>query len=276
MHSLVERLLRAAHTRLAASGGAAALRLELELLRRSRAPAVVAPLAVRRVLVLAPHMDDEVLGCGGTLAACAARGAEVRVAYLTDGSKGYANASPAGAAPTLRERRLVELRKEEARRAAKILGWSELIFLDLPDGRLAVTDEAVARLARVLAELRPELVYLPFLTDPHPDHWATNGIFLAAARRSGLRGGTQCWGYEVWKPIPANTLVDISDAMALKRAAMREFASQNRDVNYPRAMEGMAAYRSLLSSAGSGFAEAFFAADLKLYARLHCLALDAS
>jgi N-acetylglucosamine malate deacetylase 1 len=238
-------------------------------------PLRVAPPAVRRALVLAPHMDDEVLGCGGTIAACAARGAAVGIVYLTDGSKGYANARPAGAAPDAAERQLCEIRKDESRRAAKLLGASELRFLDLPDGALAATADAVDRVAAVLAELRPEIVYLPFLTDPHPDHWATSEIFAAAAHRARLRAGTPCWGYEIWAPVPANTLVDVSETMERKRAAMREFASQNRDVDYPRALEGLAAYRSLIAGAAQGYAEAFFTADLELYARLLAVARDA-
>jgi LmbE family N-acetylglucosaminyl deacetylase len=268
----LRRVLRALHARAGRSGRAAGLRLELELLPRGRAPAIVRAPAERRVLVLAPHMDDEVIGCGGTLALCATAGADVRVVYLTDGSKGYADATPPGLPLRDDERELVATRKEEARRAAKILGLSELLFLGLPDGALAQTPQTVELLARVLAKARPELVLLPFLSDLHPDHVATGAIFVAAAREAGLAPGTPCWGYEVWCPLPANALVEIGAAMERKRAALQEFASQLGDVDYARACEGLARYRSLLTRGGRGHAEAFFTADLALYSRLHALA----
>jgi LmbE family N-acetylglucosaminyl deacetylase len=241
---------------------------DLDRLAAGRAPQLVPVPAVRRALVLAPHMDDEVFGCGGTLARGVALGTQIRAVYLTDGSKGYLGARPPGSPLDAAERRLVQRRKAEARCAGKVLGLAELIFLDLPDGALVADAAAVERLSDVLATTDPELVYLPLFTDLHPDHRAANELFLAAAARVRLRRSTRCWAYEVWRPVPANVLVDISATIERKREAMRAFESQNGAFDYPRAIEGLNAYRSLLGGEGRGFVEAFFVADLDLYARL--------
>lgn len=272
MGQLTDRVLRFLYSRYVPRPVRNPLRLHLELLRREAVPEIVRAPEASRVLVLAPHMDDEVFGCGGTLTACAAGGSEVVVTYLTDGSKGYIQDSVSRLRDSeIRslEAELVATRKEEARRAGKILGLSEPIFLDLPDGALALTPEAVGRLAGVLHRVTPDVVYLPFLTDLHPDHWMTNCLFVEAARVAGLDPAVRCWGYEVWVPLVANTLVDITGVIEAKLRAMQEFASQTSDVDYPRAIIGLNAYRSILSGQGHGFAEAFYLADFALYRGLY-------
>lgn len=248
------------------------LRAHLTLLQRDREPLRAAAPITRRLTVLAPHMDDEVFGCGGTLAAASAGGTEVTVVYLTDGSKGYEKrSSPApDAAETARfERALVEERKTEARRAGKILGFGEPVFLDLPDGALAVTPEAVARLRDALEALAPDTVFLPFVTDIHHDHWLTNSVFIEAATALGLPSATPCWGYEVWIPLPANTVVDITEAFPFKHRAMEVFESQRSEFDYRRAITALNTHRSLFTDHGRGFAEGFWVADFGLYRALY-------
>jgi len=248
------------------------LRLQFELVRRGGMPAVVQAPAACRVLVLAPHMDDEVFACGGTLAKCIGSGGEVVVVYLTDGSKGYKR-EPTLACSTAElqalETRLVARRKEEARQAGQILGLSEPIFLDLPDAALDVTPPAIKLLSDALRRVAPDVVYLPFLTDPYPDHWITNCLFVEAALHTGLSPTVPCWGYEAWAPVVTNTIVDITDVIEAKRQAMDKFVSQITDYDYPRAMLGLNAYRSLLNGRGQGFAEAFYTVDFALYRGLY-------
>jgi LmbE family N-acetylglucosaminyl deacetylase len=248
------------------------LSLELLLLQRDREPARTPAPAARRVAVLAPHMDDEVFGCGGTLALSARGGSEVTVVYLTDGSKGYAPAAiheKSDIEIRALEADLVARRKEEARRAGTLLGLSEPLFLDLPDGAIAVTDVSTERLARALRNLRPEAIFLPFMTDLHHDHWLANGLLVQSAQAAQLSADIACWGYEVWNPTVANTVVDVSSVYDLKREAAREFASQTAGFDYVRAIEGLNTYRSLFSGRGAGYAEAFFTANLGLYRRLY-------
>jgi N-acetylglucosamine malate deacetylase 1 len=266
MSPVLDSLLRTLYSGYVPEPVRNSLRLYLTLLQRDREPQAARPPARRRIVALAPHMDDEVFGCGGTLAACVERGAEVTVVYVTDGSKGYAKSAgaPGKAAD---EVRLVARRKEEAQRAATTLGLADPVFLDLPDGRLAVTREAVGRLAAALRRLAPEVVFLPFFTDIHHDHWLTNSLFVEAV--SQTRAPLACWAYEVWTPLPANTVVDITDTMERKRLAMDAFVSQRVEYDYMRAIDALNRYRSLFTTKGTGFAEAFYVADLALYRRLY-------
>ncbi|HEY0787056.1 MAG TPA: PIG-L family deacetylase, partial [Thermoanaerobaculia bacterium] len=102
-----------------------------------------------RMLVVAPHPDDETIGCGGLLALHVAEGRDCRVIVVTDGSA-HAGASPAGR------------REEEVRRALTILGSAEVEFLGIPDRQ---AEESAAEIASMLAEqiqtFRPDLLLLP-------------------------------------------------------------------------------------------------------------------
>ena len=241
-----------------------------EVIRSYRRLAVTVPESThvppcKRMAVVAPHMDDEVFGCGGTLALATKNGAHASVVYVTDGKKGYNPDRFPGEPPTdrtQREARLVERRKEEARCAGKILGLGEPVFLDLPDGELSVTRDAVAKLARALRDAEPEVLYLPSFFDIHPDHVTSTRLALEAAMSAGLPRSLWVWAYEVWTPLLANAVVDITDTAAQKDAAMAVFTSQTTDVDYPRVIRGLNTYRSLFTREGQGLAEASYVSEL--------------
>ena len=215
--------------------------------------------ADEKVLVLAPHMDDEVIGCGGTLAKHIARGANVTVAFLTDGG--------AGAAVLMAGResaRLTETRTEEAHRALATLGVQRSVFLGAEDGRLTSTPPLAATLRALLLEHRFDLVYLPFFLEEHADHRATSQILLDAANGSGLN--PQCVAYEVWTPLFPNCLVNIDETLELKRAALKHYRSQLSDVDYSHTQFGLNAYRSAAFLGGvCRYAEAFCSLPLDQY-----------
>jgi LmbE family N-acetylglucosaminyl deacetylase len=269
LNGLLAATLRVLYGRYVPEPVKSSLRLHLALLRRDVEPARLAPPS-GRLLVLAPHMDDEAFGCGGTIALAVDAGATVTFVYVTDGGKGYPGARLGAVDPAVaaEEARLVVRRKEEARRAAARLGVKDLVFLDLADGLLGVTEPAVAAVAEILAARSPTDVFLPFLTDLHHDHWITNCLVMTAARRARLASRVVCWGYEVWTPLVANAVVDVSMAADRKQAAMREFVSQQVEFDYPRAMLGLNAYRSLHRGRARGLAEAFHVAELGVYRRL--------
>jgi N-acetylglucosamine malate deacetylase 1 len=268
--SLLSRLLRLAYGQYVPEPVRNALRLNLLLVQRDREPVLTAA-PTGRIVVVAPHMDDEVFGCGGTLAKAAAGGGDVTVIFMTDGRKGYAAEARRGRSSAEMgafEDRLSETRKEESRRAAKILGYRDALYLDLPDGALACTPGAVGRLASALRTLQPDAIFLPFLTDIHHDHWLTNVVFAEAAAAAALRSDITCWGYEVWIPAPANVVVDVTDVFDRKERAMREFTSQD-EYAYQRAMVALNTYRSLFTARGAGFAEGFYTAPLPIYLGLY-------
>ncbi len=211
----------------------------------------------KSVLVLAPHPDDEVIGCGGTLGLYHEAGARVFVAYMTDGRKG---------SPTYREEELVGIREREAAESSEVLGIDRIFFLGARDGELSRSPTAASKLSGILAETRPEAVFLPFLLDGHPDHVSTNDVFAAASR--GRPPSFTCYGYEVWTPLALpNLLVDISGKIDLKREAIARHKSQTENMALADASLGLSRYRAVMHAVGGGYAEAFFRCPASEYLR---------
>lgn len=223
-----------------------------------------------RVLVLAPHMDDETLGCGGSLRRHVAAGESVTIAYMTDGRKGDPALNARRLPPDERERledALAAVRREEATHAAAMLGVRDLRFLDNRDQELRVTPHTRRQVRELLEEIHPDLVYLPFPTDHHPDHRATNRIFLAALAVCRATEAPLCCGYEVWAPLAPNCLVDITSVADLKERALAQFRSQMTTIDFSRCIMGLHAYRSIVHLHGRGFAEAFVLLPAAAYRR---------
>ena len=118
-------------------------------------------------MVIAPHPDDAELGMGGTIAALEAAGIPVAIVDLTDGEP-----TPCG---TLEER------MRERDRATQILKLSERRLLDIKNREVFDTVENRKKLATVMRELKPEILFAPFWEDGHPDHW--NATQLADSAR---------------------------------------------------------------------------------------------
>lgn len=269
----MRRLLRWAYRRFIHPTARNSLRVSLLLTARDRPPQAITDFACARVLVLAPHMDDETLGCGGSLLRHIDAGAQITVAFMTDGRWGDARLFDSKLSATeidQRQQVLIATRKAEARQAAAVLGIDNLIFLDAADGALRPDPPCVARLAEVVRQCAPDIVYLPFVMDLHEDHWQTNRVLLACLehlpadpnRRLCLRG------YEVWTPLVANRLADISAQMPRKLQALAVYRTQLKDVNYLRAVESLNAYRAATHGRGEGFAEAFYQCSIPEYQEL--------
>lgn len=205
-------------------------------------PAVVVPHG-SRVLVIAPHPDDETLGCGGTVAVLAAAGAEVRVVVVTDGEGSLdrgRNAHEIGL-----------LRCAHATEACERLGTRPPTFLGLPDGAVAHCSQ---RLVKLLAEevdgFRPDLVFGPWPLDDHPDHRTV----AACIARLDLPRTTEIWSYEVWSSLLPNRIVDVSLRWQDKIAALECHQLEPEDESAHLALQR---WRSLHGLAGRGYAEAF-------------------
>jgi LmbE family N-acetylglucosaminyl deacetylase len=137
--------------------------------------------AARRVIVVAPHPDDEVLGAGGALAQLARVGSEVTVVAVTDGE-----ASHPGRSAELRERRATE-----SERALALLGVKgDRVRIGQPDGHAGIG--LADQLARCIGS--GDLVLAPWEHDGHPDHDAVG----AAARQASARAGGRLLEYLVW------------------------------------------------------------------------------
>ncbi|MGH9131962.1 MAG: PIG-L deacetylase family protein [Acidimicrobiales bacterium] len=217
---------------------------------------VVGRPAFARVLVLAAHPDDESVGAAGTLALLADAGAEVRVVFATDGEATRGSA--------LSRAETGALRRGEAEAACRVIGAGSPRFLGLADGGL--TDQVpalAAAISSLVAELAPEVVFLPWWLDDHPDHRALS----AALARAGAPGNLEVWGYETWTPLPANRIVDISEVLDRKRRALEAHVTAHLAFDVSAAL-GLARWRSIHGLMGRGHAEAFIAAALEDYIAL--------
>lgn len=248
------------------------LRLALLLRAHDRSPKPIDAFSEKRILVLAPHADDEILGCGGSLALHARSGAEIAVVFMTDGRWGDADllvGDLSGKQRRQLQAQLVDTRKREAHLSSALLGIQRLYFLNAEDGKLKPNRGAVEKLYRILSELKPDCVYLPFLMDGHEDHWQTNRVFYTALSQLARidMDLPRCRGYEVWSPLVANRIVNISDVMEKKIAALRLYQSQLKDSGYAKCIKGINAYRAMHIGA-KGYAEAFFECTAQEYKAL--------
>jgi len=204
------------------------------------------------VLVIAPHPDDESIGCGGTIAAHTQRGDRVVAVFLTSGELGLKQLPPAEA---------WRIREREAGEAANVLGLANISFLRLPDWFVGDSiREAGAALRPTLQAERPDIVYMPHALEWHPDHKASLPVLATAY--SGLDAETPLVrAYEVWTPLSEYDHVeDISTFIEQKLAAIRCYASQISELHYDRAIEGLNRYRGEMA-ARRAYAEVFAMPD---------------
>ncbi len=211
----------------------------------------------RRAVVLAAHPDDESLGCAGTMALLADSGATVTMVVATDGDATKGSPHVAG--------HTAELRRSEAERSATILG-AKIRFLGLPDGDLPARVDALdAALRSACHDLEPDVVFVPWFLDGHPDHRAVSDAFVTAAEH--LDPDIEVWGYETWTALPPNRLVDISASYERKVASLAAHTTAHLAFDLEAGL-GLARWRSLHGLMGRGYAEAFLAAPAHDYAAL--------
>lgn len=206
----------------------------------------------KRMLVLAPHPDDEVIGCGGALIRHAEAGAKITCVYVTMGEmdKGFPHLTE--------EERCVEKEKELGQ-GARLLGVKHIRLLRAPCGAFRASDGLAERLAGIIDEVNPDIVYIPFWEDRHRDHIETNLLFVRASELCSLSSNTKVRGYEVWHPLSANIVIDITDVFKKKVKALRQHKTALHAVDYIRLCKGLNTYRAatLLGRSRDGYAEAF-------------------
>jgi N-acetylglucosamine malate deacetylase 1 len=219
------------------------------------------------VLVIAPHPDDEAIGCGGSICLHVARGDRVMAVFLTSGELGLKDL-PCEEARRVRER--------EAEAAAEVLGLTNLTFLRLPDWYVGDRlDESSAVLSPILTREAPERVYLPHAGEWHPDHRASLPVARAALRASGLLPPVLL-AYEVWTPLAEyDDGEDITSVLSRKIAAVRCHRSQVAQLPYDRAVVGLNQFRGA-AAWGCGYAEVFQHTDPGLPGRERAPAVSAA
>jgi LmbE family N-acetylglucosaminyl deacetylase len=204
------------------------------------------------VIVIAPHPDDEVIGCGGTIRRHLRAGDPVAIIYLTRGenSVGYPWLSPA-------EKQAK--REREAQASCAVLGVRDSVFLDGADGNLAepaVLNELATKVAQEVARRGPKVIYVPHAQDKHPDHSAACRMVLQIAHDCSAPQPV-VHQYELWSPLTADFAVDVTREMKAKLKAIKCHALALDAFDYLPTMLGLAAYRSGTLLQRRGYAEAF-------------------
>lgn len=221
-------------------------------------PTVVPRPPAAAVAVLAPHPDDELLGCGGTLAKHLAAGEPVTVVFITSGERtaALADLPAAGRGP---------VREAEAAAAlhAAGLGAATAHFLRLAEGDVAGGRVA---LVDVLARSGADLVYAPHPAESHRDHVASARLLGAALE--DLPAVATIALYEVWTPLHPTHLVDVTGTIDAKLAGLARYTSALTVIDYIHTSRGLAAYRAGQGLGGRGYAEAFLVVARAAYAEL--------
>ncbi|MEW5728901.1 MAG: PIG-L deacetylase family protein [Pseudomonadota bacterium] len=218
------------------------------------------------ILVVAAHPDDEVLGCGATMARHAREGDRVHVLIVAEGATSRADRRDADAASDQ-----LESLRAAARAAARCLGTEEPRFAGLPDNRLDAMDllDLIKVVERAVADIGPAVVYTHHAGDLNIDHRLVHQAVLTACRP--LPGGTvriirsfETPSSTEWAGPGAdvaflpNRFVDVSDTLDAKMAALDCYASEMRSFPHARSAEAVTALaRWRGASAGMAAAEAF-------------------
>ncbi len=183
-------------------------------------------------LIVAPHPDDETLGCGGAIALLRFLDCDVQVLVISDGTLSHPN-SQKYPAPKLRK-----LREEETLTALTVLGINpkNVTFMRLQDGSISTHDySAIAFCRTYLTEVAPQIIFLPWRYDPHPDHRGTWKLIHTA---SDLHLSPRMIEYPIWDWDPeqrgsfaepakvTSWRLDIGAVVKLKQQAIACYRSQ--------------------------------------------------
>ncbi|MDR1195082.1 MAG: PIG-L family deacetylase [Endomicrobium sp.] len=197
------------------------------------------------VLVIAPHQDDEAIGCAGTVIKHTRSGKKAEIAFCTfDSAK----------------------RMQESEQAALALGSKRNHFLQFPIRSLDGNKAFEENMAMLLKKTSPEIIFLPFWFDNHPDHRAVSKSLIKIKNKIDMN--IMVYAYAVWSPLNPNCFVDISSVWEDKKAAIECYKTQTVSRNYVKIAQGLNQYWAEIKAPGTQYAETFFKATIKEYISL--------
>lgn len=195
-----------------------------------------------RVLVIAPHQDDEAIGCGGTVIKHIKSGGKAEIAFCT-----HENAE----------------RMRESEKAASAMGVKRSHFLQFPIRSLDGNKDFRENLRALLNKTRPEILFLPFWFDNHPDHRAVSKALMRI--KSKIDSNIMIYAYSVWSPLTPNCIFDISREWEDKKKAIECYKTQTASRDYVKIAGGINRYWAEIKTPGMQYAEVFFRATLQEY-----------
>jgi LmbE family N-acetylglucosaminyl deacetylase len=217
------------------------------------------------VVVIAAHPDDEVLGCGGTVARMANEGCSVHVLLMGDGETSRTDV------PKMMNEKRLDMRNASALRAGEILGFASVAQLALPDNRMDSMTllDVVKPVEAFINKYRPEVVFTHHSGDVNIDHRIVHDAVIAACRPQPKFFVRELFFFEIpssteWRPPSSsesfcpNCFVDISQTLGIKLQALGAYKDELRAFPHPRslkAVEALATWRG--ATVGVNAAEAF-------------------
>ena len=212
------------------------------------------------VVVFAAHPDDDILGCGGTIAKLTQEGSKVHIVFLADGESSRNDITDINS--------LIQQRKQNAKKALKILGCDSIEFLGFPDNRLDSLDllDVVKKIEGFIDAYKPYTIFTHYAHDLNIDHQITHNAVVTACRPQPGHCVKELLFFEVpssteWnlsKAFMPNYFVDISSTLSLKIDALNAYKNEMKSFPHPRsikAIESLSYYRG--ASSGCKAAEAF-------------------
>lgn len=198
-----------------------------------------------KVLVIAPHQDDEAIGCAGTVIKHTRTGGEAEILFCTKDT---------------------EERMKEAEAAIAIMGIRKAHYLQYGIRSLNGNAKFEQNLGNILRKVKPDVVFLPFWFDNHQDHRAVSMALINIKKK--IRLNFMVYAYPVWSPLNPNCLVDISDVWEQKKMAIECYKTQTVSRNYVKIAKGLNSYWGEIKRPGMQYAEVFFKATIDEYVLL--------
>ena len=212
------------------------------------------------IVIFAAHPDDDILGCGGTIAKLIQQGSKVHVVFMADGESSREDIVDID--------NLILQRKQNAKKALKILGCDSIVFFDFPDNRLDSIEllDLVKRIEKIIDVYKPGTIFTHYAYDLNIDHQITHNAVVTACRPQPKYCVKELLFFEVpssteWNLTEAfmpNYFVDISSTLSLKIEALNVYKNEMKSFPHPRsikAIESLSYYRG--ASSGCEAAEAF-------------------
>jgi LmbE family N-acetylglucosaminyl deacetylase len=201
----------------------------------------------KRILVMAPHPDDEILGAAGLIINGKNNNCHVTVIYLTSGSNIDS-----------------DTREKEARSVCDKANIDSIYFLHIEDGDIGSIDINTTDLQKIIDFCDPDIVSLPFIFDEHDDHVHTNKLISQVFFKNSKK--VDFWAYQIYSSMPANVIIDMTSIIEQKFDLMSMYKSQLNDFDFINWNKGLNAWNSrYLKSKKSKYAEQYFVVPFDQY-----------
>ena len=221
---------------------------------------------MKRILVVAAHPDDDILGCGATISKAIQEGCACRIIFLAEGTSARYDLGEFDSKKVSDE---IEHRTEYCKNALNVIGCTEYKFYNLPCGRLDCQPliDIGKIIEKEIKSFHPDTIFTHSNVDTNNDHRTVFQAVLQATRPGALNRVSRLYSFEVltsteWRFVEAfspNYFVSITkEQLETKINALNEYKSEIKDYPYPRSSQGLTALASIRGmQAGTEYAEAF-------------------